>query len=304
MKQQYVFKGQMPILFTTYHADGSIDTDSQKRLIDLLVQNKPAALGHLGGASDYQKLSQKERDLCITTLVERVNGRYPVFIGNTDLSLQQSLANAKRAQELGANLLMTCSPIYGHATQDQLFDYYKALCDTVSLPIIVQDTGASANEYTPAFMMRLSELPNIGYAKCEGPKFLTYTSQLLKMAGERLQVIGGAGGNGMIQLLDLGITAFMTGTEAPEIHNAVIHAYLEGQAEKAEEIYNSCIAPYLFLYGLKPKQTSQAYLHARGIIQTPSLPWPNEEGEPDAVFIDAFLQTMTRCKLRLDGYMG
>lgn len=262
MKQKYVFKGQMPILFTTYHQDGSIDVESQKKLIDLLIQGEPAALGHLGGASEYQKLSQMERDLCIATLVERAAGKYPVFIGNTDLSLKQSLANARRAEALGANLLMTCSPIYGHATQAQLFDYYKALCDTVSLPIIVQDTGASSGEYTPEFMARLSELPNIGYAKCEGPQFLTYTNKLLALVGDRLQVIGGAGGNGMIQLLRLGISAFMTGTEAPEIHSGVIRAYLAGKTEVAEEIFNNCIAPYLFLYGLKPRQTAQAYLHA------------------------------------------
>jgi len=304
MKARYNFRGQMPILFTTLDTAGNVDVAGQQRLIDLVIQSRPAAIGHLGGASEYHKLSQKDRDLLVATLVERVAGRYPVFVGNTCLSLKQSIENARRAETLGADLIMTCSPIYGPVPGPQLYDYYQALCDEVDLPIIVQDTGASASVYTPEFIAKLSELPNIGYAKCEGANFLTYTRQLMELAGDRLQIIGGAGGVGMIQLLRLGVTAFMTGTEAPEIHSAVIRTYLNGETELAEEMFNNCILPYLDLMSLKLRTTALSHLMHRGISATSKPQWPNAEGELDSYIENEFERVMSDCYKRLDIFMN
>ena len=278
MKNDYpLFSGQMPILPTTVGDDGTIDIKSQKKLADYCLDNRAAAIGHLGAASEYHKLSQKERETVISTLVERVDGRVPVFVGTTCLSLRQSIENAKTAQKLGADLLMVCSPIYGAVDQEQLFRYYSEVSQEVALPIIVQDTGASSSQYTAEFIARLArEIPTVGYAKAEGQGFLAKTCELLETVGGRIQIIGGAGGFHMIQLLRQGITAFMTGTEACEIHGAVIRAYLSGDIDGAVGLYYSKLLPYLEIFNMNPNAMLKYMLQKRGLAASRALLFPDD----------------------------
>ncbi len=281
-----VFKGQMPILPTTINDRGEIDVESQKRLVDYCLANDVAAIGHLGGASEYYKVSASDRELLIRTVVERVNGRVPVFIGTTAVSLRDSIENAKIAHRLGADQLMVCSPIVGVMRPDDLLAYYKEVGLTTPLPIIVQDTGASAGVYTASFIERIcDEVPTAGYAKAEGSTFLTKTRELIDRVGDRMQIIGGAGGFHMIQLLRQGVTAFMTGTEAAEIHSKVIHLYLAGEVDEAIHEYYTRLLPYLQIYGMNSLYLLKYMLHKRGIIDNTKILFPDESPVSDALIL-------------------
>ena len=290
MKNNYpVFRGQMPIMPTTLTSDGNIDVSSQKKIVEYLLSNKVAAIGHLGGASEYFKVSQKDRELIIATVVEQVNGRVPVFIGNTCLSLSQSIENAIIAEKLGANLLMVCSPIHGNVSQKELFDYYYELSQEVSLPIIVQDTGASAKQYTVEFIEKLvREVPTVGYAKIESADFLAMTCRLLEVVKDDIQIIGGAAGYHMIQLLRQGLKAFMTGTEASEIHCAVINAWLAGDIDKAVHIYYTKLLPYLGLFHSNNRYMLKYMLQKRGLVDKIDPLYPKEASPPGKELLQEF----------------
>ena len=290
MKNNYpVFKGQMPIMPTTLTNDGAIDVNSQKKIVEYLLSNKVAAIGHLGGASEYYKVSQKDRELIIATVVEQVNHRVPVFIGNTSISFSQSIENAKIAEKLGADMLMVCSPIFGKVKQKELFDYYYEISQEVSLPIIIQDTGASDSQYTTEFLAKLvKEVPTVGYAKIEHGDFLGNTIRLLEAVKDDIQVIAGAAGFHMIQLLRQGLTAFMTGTEASEIHCAVINAWLAGDTDKAVHIYYTKLLPYLGLFHLNNRYMLKYMLQKRGMVENISPLYPNDDAPPSREFLQEF----------------
>ena len=289
MKLPYEFRGQMPILPTTIRADGELDLDSLNRVVDYCLENGAAAIGHLGGASEYFKVGAKQREAIISAVVERVGGRAPVFIGTTDLSLVDSLENARIAQRLGADLLMVCSPIAGAMGKQALFDYYRAVAGACDLPIIVQDTGASSACYDADFILGLREaIPACLYAKAEGEGFLEKTQALLSGAGDRMQIIGGAAGFHMIQLLRLGVTAFMTGTEAAEIHSEVIFRWLDGDADGAVDAYYTRLLPYLELFNLHNRYFLKHMLWKRGIVANTLLPFPQEGPPPSPLLIAEF----------------
>ncbi len=289
MKLPYNFTGQMPILPTTFFENGELELESQKKLVDYCLDNKASAIGHLGGASEYHKVGAKQREQIISTVVERVNGRVPVFIGTTDLSYVDSLENAKIAKKLGADLLMVCSPIFGAMRKNALLDYYKAVADVCDLPIIIQDTGASGGQYDAEFIMKLhEEIPTCLYAKAEGDGFLEKTRDLITIAGDRMQIIGGAAGFHMIQLLRQGITAFMTGTEAAEIHSEVIFKYLDGDIDGAIDVYYTCLLPYLQLFNMNYRYFLKHMLHKRGLCANTVLPFPYDAPKPDELIIKEF----------------
>lgn len=280
------FRGMMPILPTTVNASGAIDTDDIASMAEYCVNAGSVAIGHLAGASAYSAVGSADREVIISALVKASAGRLPVFIGAAANSMQDTVRNAEVAESLGADMIMLCTPPIGSADQGEIFDYYRQVCGAVKLPVIVQDTGNSAGVFSADFLVKLYEsIDNIGYVKAEGGFWQEKMYRLSQIAPKGLQIIGGAAGTNMPLMLRLGVTAFMTGTEAQEIHNGVVQAYLAGDEERAWHLYCTTLLPYLELYTASQNHTALKHMLARrGIIKNTSLLFPLRNKGRDSEF--------------------
>ena len=296
MKNNYKkFMGMMPIMPTPILENGDPDIASTERIVDYLMASNPACIGHMGGASEYFKVAEDDREPILKATIERVAGRVPVFVGVTALSVKQSLKNARQAYELGADMLMVCSPVTAPMEQHELLKFYHAVAEETPLPIIIQDTGASANAYTAEFMAELcKKIPTAGYVKAEGANFLRKTVDLQNLLGDDVQVIGGAAGFHMLQLLRQNVTAFMTGTEAIELHGAVVHSFLSGEIDKAIDLYYTTVLPYLTIYNLSYNHMLKYMLKRRGIITNDEILFPYDAKPTDPLILQEFEYIMDR----------
>jgi dihydrodipicolinate synthase/N-acetylneuraminate lyase len=266
------FRGMMPILPTAIHENGEVDEPSQRRLVQYCLKCGAVAIGHLGGASEYFKIADDDRRRLIEIVVDEVQGRVPVFIGATAAATRAAVSHAALAENLGADMLMVAMPYVAKPTREELFDYYRAVAEAVSIPIIIQDTAKSDALLNIDLIWRMyEELPNIHFVKAEGQDFISKSESLLKRSNGTMGVIGGAGGRHMIHLLRIGVTSFMTGTEALDVHSAVVNAFLSGNEDEAADIYYSRLLPYLMFYREHSKELLKGILHRRGIIDCPKV---------------------------------
>jgi len=262
----------MPILPTAITPDGKIDEKSQRRLVQYAIQCGAVAIGHFGFASEFHKISDNDRTSLTKIIIDETAGRVPVFIGVTAQGFDVAINYAKEAEQLGADIIMAALPLINLPTQDEAFKFYNELSDTVPLPIIIQDIPESANVLSPELVWKMfQEIENIKYVKAEGNNFIPKTEEIIRLSNGDLEVIGGAGGKNMIHLLRLGITSFMTGTEALDIHGAAVHAYIDGDEEKAAEIYYQKIMPYFAFYDNYSEELLKAMLHMRDVIDYPDI---------------------------------
>ena len=266
------FRGMMPIMPTAIASDGALDETSQRRVVQYCLQCGAVAIGHFGIASEFHKISDVDRRRLIEIIVDEAAGQVPVFIGVTSPAVNISLEYARQAESLGASLIMASLPYVDLPDADGAFGFYEALSRATSLPIIIQDTPASSSVLTAELLWRMSnEIEGIKHVKAEGKNFLQKTATLRQLSGDRLSVIGGAGGRHLIHLLRLGVTAFMTGTEALDLHAAAVRAYLDGDEPRAEKIYFEQILPYLEFYLEYPEELLKWMLHERGVIDCPQV---------------------------------
>ncbi|VAX15432.1 hypothetical protein MNBD_IGNAVI01-689 [hydrothermal vent metagenome] len=270
--KQNDFRGMMPILPTAITPDGKIDEKSQRRLVQYALKCGAVAIGHFGFASEFHKISDSDRRLLTEIILDENAGQVPIFIGVTAQGFDVALNYAKEAEWLGADIIMAALPLINLPTQDEAYKFYKMLSDEVNLPIIIQDIPESANVLSPELVWKMfKEIENIKYVKAEGSNFIPKTKKIIQISNGELEIIGGAGGKNMIHLLRLGITSFMTGTEALDFHGAVVHSYLDGNEEKAAEIYYQKIMPYFAFYDSYPEELLKAMLHMRGVIDHPNI---------------------------------
>lgn len=271
MKQNN-FHGMMPILPTAITPDGKIDENSQRRLVQYALHCGAVAIGHFGFASEFHKISDVDRSELTKIIIDEVSGRVPVFIGVTAQGFDVAINYAREAEQLGADIIMAALPLINLPTQDEAYKFYKSLSDAVPLPIIIQDIPESANVLSPELVWKMfQEIEHVKYVKAEGNNFIPKTEKIIHLSSGNLEVIGGAGGKNMIHLLRLGITSFMTGTEALDLHGSVVQEFLDGNEEKAAEIYYQKIMPYFAFYDSYPEELLKAMLYERGVIDHPNI---------------------------------
>ncbi|HOJ32217.1 MAG TPA: dihydrodipicolinate synthase family protein [Candidatus Hydrogenedentes bacterium] len=267
MKQAVFFRGMMPIMPTAITKTGEIDEESQRNLVRYCIACGAVAIGHFGFASEFHKLTESQRSRLTEIIVDEVNHRVPVFIGITAPSVYGSIENARKAEAQGADLIMAMLPYMEVPDAEGAFKFYEDLSSAVSLPIIIQDAGHSSAVLTPPLLLKMfQEIEHILYVKSEGKDFLAKTHVLIQEAGSRLQVIGGAAGKHLIHMLRLGVTAFMTGTEALDIHASVVSSFLTGNEAEAFRIYCNRILPYLTFYMDYSTELLKEMLFRRGIL--------------------------------------
>lgn len=294
MQSRYpFFKGMTPILPTVFTPSGEPDLEAQARLVEYVLSCGAVAIGHMGGASEYYKIDACDRDEILRALSKQVAGRVPIFVGTTDIARKTALRQAEEAKDQGADLIMVCSPIMGTLSRAELMRYYEDVSHATDLPIILQDTGASSGHYSADFILEACEkIPTIGYVKSEGVNCLPKTKILVEKLGRSVQVIGGSGGYAMPTLLRLGITAFMTGTECTDVHNDVIQAFFEGNAEKADELYYTTILSYLYFFTMNSRFFLKYILKRRGILSDVTMIFPDDLGTPDPFIISEMDRTL------------
>lgn len=297
--RQNNFRGMMPILPTAITPDGKIDEKSQRRLIQYALQCGAVAIGHFGFASEFHKISDSDREYLSKIIIDEVAGRVPVFMGVTAQGFDVALKYAEEAKDLGADIIMAALPLINLPTQDEAYKFYKALSDAVALPIIIQDIPESANVLSPALVWKMfQEIENVKYVKAEGNNFVSKTQEIIKLSSGELEIIGGAGGKNMIHLLRLGITSFMTGTEALDMHSAAVKAYLNGDEDIAADIYYNKIIPYFAFYDSYSEELLKAMLHMRGVIDYPDIIAPRAKEPMSEIEWREFNWTLDRIGFR------
>ena len=144
MKENFV--GSYGVLVTPFTDDGTlIDIQRLKNLIDWQIKSNSPGIIILGTTGEFLAISDEERSLIIETTVKHVAGRVKVLVGTTNAYTPNAIRYSKQAQEFGCDGLMILPPYYYTPTQDEIYEYYKSICDVISIPIMLYNNPFTSN---------------------------------------------------------------------------------------------------------------------------------------------------------------
>jgi 4-hydroxy-tetrahydrodipicolinate synthase len=112
-------------------------------------------------------VSDDERREYVGTTVEHINGRMDVLVGTMNAHTPNAVRYSREAEELGADGLMIIPPYYYTPTEDEIFEYYRAISDAVSLPIMLYNNPLTSNvDMSAKLVGRLTRaFENVRYIK-------------------------------------------------------------------------------------------------------------------------------------------
>jgi 4-hydroxy-tetrahydrodipicolinate synthase len=207
-----LINGVFNILATPFTEKGHVDEESLQSLVDFQLKAGAVGLTILGIMGEVSKLSDAERDLITRAVINQVNGRVPVIVNVTHTGTRLVIETANRVAEQGAAGVMVAPPT-NLRNLDAVVDFYRAISESVQIPIVAQDEPVTTGVILPA-----SFLANLGLNMIkleEAPVPLKISRILDKNPDAR--IYGGLGGLYFLQELERGAVGTMTGFAYTEI---------------------------------------------------------------------------------------
>ena len=156
------FTGVGTALITPFKRDGSVDETAVRRLVRRQIDGGIHFVSPCGTTGEAPTLSDREKLRVCELVVEETARRVPVLAGAGGYNTRETIELIKGLERLGVDGILSVTPYYNKPTQEGLFQHYKAIAESTSLPIVLYNvpgrTGVNLEVQT---VVRLSNIRNI-----------------------------------------------------------------------------------------------------------------------------------------------
>ncbi len=233
-----MFKGSMVAIITPFK-NGKIDEKALKKLVEFQIKNGTTAIVPCGTTGESATLSFEEHNTVIDIIIQNAKGKAQVIAGTGSNNTEEAVALTKHAEKAGADAALLISPYYNRPTQNGLYLHFKAVADSVKIPIILYNIASRTGvNIEPGTIARLcKDVKNIIAVK-EASGNLDQMSMIKKLCGDRIELISGddsltlpimaIGGTGVISVV---------ANIAPKDVAAMCNEFEKGNIKKAQELH-------------------------------------------------------------------
>ncbi len=202
--------GTATAMITPFNEKG-VNFDAFGEMIEYQIAGGTDMLVVLGTTGEPSTMTEEEKTAVMEYAVKKAKGRATLVFGCGSNCTANAVAAAKKAEAIGAVGLLAVTPYYNKCTQNGLYEYYKAICEAVSIPVIAYNVpGRTAVEIQPATMAKIATLPNMAGIKDAGGN-MSKTMETMRLVRGKCEVYSGedalnfpilsVGGNGVISVL-------------------------------------------------------------------------------------------------------
>lgn len=265
--------GVLPIVHLPFDGQDRIDEADLRREIDWIFSVGADGLG-TGMVSEVTRLSADERARLAERLVEITAGRGSVFMSVGAESASVARSHAIAAEKAGCDAVMAVPPMTVRLPPDAVVDYFRAIAESVSLPLVVQDASGYVGQPIPhsACLELLDRYgPDKILFKPEAAPLGPNLSHLRDTTGGRATIFEGSGGILLVDAHRRGIAGTMPGVD---LLDGVVALWTALEANDDEAAYTialplSAIVALQMQAGLDGFLAIEKYLLVkRGIFKT------------------------------------
>ncbi len=229
--------GSIVAIVTPMNADGSLDFERLKALIDFHVAEGTDGIVIVGTTGESPTVNVDEHCELIRATVDHAAGRVPVIAGTGANSTAEAIELTRFAAEAGADAGLSVVPYYNKPTQEGLYRHFRAVAEAVELPMYLYNVpGRTVADLANDTALRLAEIPNIvGIKDATGD--LERACELVARAPEGFALYSGDDMTAMMFILLGGHgTISVTANVAPRLMHEMCVAALAGDAIEARAL--------------------------------------------------------------------
>lgn len=233
-----MFKGSIVAIVTPFR-NGKVDEKKLRDLIEFQIKNGTSGIVPCGTTGESATLSFEEHDRVIEITIEQVKKRVPVIAGTGSNSTEEAIMLTRHAEKCGADASLQVSPYYNRPTQRGLYEHFKAIANSVKIPIMLYNiasrTGVNIEPETIAKLAQ--DCKNIVGVK-EASGSLDQMSRIKQLCPANFDLLSGDDSL-TLPVLGIGGTGIISvvANIAPKDTADLVKEFEKGNIEKAKQLH-------------------------------------------------------------------
>jgi 4-hydroxy-tetrahydrodipicolinate synthase len=156
-----LFRGSGVALVTPFQGN-EVNFEALRRLILWHIEEKTDAIIVFGTTGESATLSMDEKKAIVKFAVEVAQKKVQIIAGSGSNNTKDSIHLSQYAESVGADGLLLVTPYYNKPTQRGLYAHFKAIAESVSIPIILYNVPSRTGiNLLPETVFELSQVKNI-----------------------------------------------------------------------------------------------------------------------------------------------
>ena len=270
-----IFKGAGVAIITPMKANGEVDYDQFRDLVEFQIAGGTDAIIVCGTTGEASTLTHEEHLDVIKYCVEVVKGRIPVIAGTGSNCTQTAIYLSTEAEKYGVDGLLVVSPYYNKATQNGLYAHFKAIADSVKIPVLLYNVPSRTGcNILPETVVRLcKDVENIVGVK-EASGNISQIAHLAAIADGAVDIYSGnddqivpimaLGGLGVISVL-----SNVAPKQTHEICQKFFDGDIAGSRKMQLEALELCDALFCEVNPIPAKKAMELMGKCSGVLRMP-----------------------------------
>jgi 4-hydroxy-tetrahydrodipicolinate synthase len=269
MSVRDILRGTGVALVTPFKADGSVDHESLKKLINHVIEGGVQYVVSLGTTGEPPTMSTEEKLEVLQTTFSAVSARVPVVIGIGGNNTREIVRELSVFPIEKAAAILSASPYYNKPSQEGIYQHYKAMASATTKPIILYNVpGRTGSNISVQTVVRLAnEFENIVGIK-EASGNISQCLQILYEKPQEFMVVSGDDNLAMAQIacgmkgvISVAANAF------PKEFTSMVEAALSEDFTAARSYNNMLLTAYDLMFAENNPAGVKAFLSEMGIIE-------------------------------------
>mgnify|MGYP002610039459 FL=1 len=234
--KKILFKGVGSAVPTPFDENG-VNISEFRKFLQFQIDNNVDALIVCGTTGESSTMTRDEKIIAINCALEFANEKIPVIVGTGSNNTREAIEMSEIAERLGANGILVVTPYYNKTTQRGLIAHYKAIAESVSLPIILYNVPSRTGvNIEPQTCLELSKIDNIVAIK-EASGNISQVAQISNLCGDNLYIYSGNDDQivPICSLGGIGVISVLSNIKPKFVHD-MVYDFLDGNIDKARKM--------------------------------------------------------------------
>lgn len=284
-------------MVTPFNEEGEVDYAQARKLALALLNSGSDGLVVVGTTGESPTLIREEEVRLFAEVKSAVGERGAVVAGTGSNSTAEALATTKEAEKVGVDACLLVVPYYNKPTQEGLYQHFKTIADSTSLPCILYNVPSrTVTSLSADTVIRLSQIDSIIGVK-EASGNLGEISKIISNTADDFLVWSGndsdtlhimaLGGYGVIS-----VVSHLVGKQIKEMIDYIV----AGKIDRAAAIHNRLLPLVSAMFVISnPIPIKYALNHIGFRVGKPRLPLT----EPDEKSATLIKETLKNYKIDL-----
>jgi 4-hydroxy-tetrahydrodipicolinate synthase len=229
-------------MITPFDARGEVDYEQAKRLALSLLDSGSDGLVISGTTGESPTLNREEKLRLFAEIKSAVANRGTVVAGTGNYDTRESQELTKEAERIGVDACLLVVPYYNRPTQQGLWQHFKAIAQSTTLPCIIYNVPSrTVTNLAADTLIKLSHIDNIMGVKEASGNF-GQIAQIIQGTRQNFLVYSGndsdtfpilaLGGHGVIS-----VASHLVGTQIKNM----MEKFFKGEVADAASIHRNLL---------------------------------------------------------------